>query len=179
MAGIYRQPKAARESVARIRLHRIKRRLLARFAAEEIGVFTVKVTAGASSNVQRPRAFEMPSSGFTDPSIGSHIDQSRIVVLAEWHAHPQARADNQVLPVFCEFYCGEGGRADEVYRKSKERIGQPADLSLVWLAEDETFRSQSGEGNNHVELGRLAEDIQHPSIREKPICDSLLTSSIG
>ena len=67
----------------------------------------------------------------------------------------------------------------KVYRKSKERIGQPADLSLVWLAEDETFRSQSGEGNNHVELGRLAEDIQHPSIREKPICDSLLTSSIG
>jgi len=42
MAGIYRQPKAARESVARIRLHRIKRRLLARFAAEEIVVFTVK-----------------------------------------------------------------------------------------------------------------------------------------
>jgi hypothetical protein len=42
LAGIYRQPKAARESVARVRLDGIERRLLARFAVEEIVVLTVK-----------------------------------------------------------------------------------------------------------------------------------------
>src|SRR6476659_2497529 len=42
IAGIYRQPKAARESVARVRLHRVERRLLARFAVEEIVVLSIE-----------------------------------------------------------------------------------------------------------------------------------------
>src|SRR5436190_215044 len=98
--------------------------------------------------------------------------------MAEWHPNPEARADNQVLAVFCEFCCGKGGRADDVYWKWKERIGQTADLSLVWLAKDETFGSQSGEGNNHVELGGLPKTFNTRAYAKIPMCDSLLTSSI-
>ena len=42
IAGIYRQPKTALESVARVCLHGVERRLRARFAAEEIVVLTVE-----------------------------------------------------------------------------------------------------------------------------------------
>jgi hypothetical protein len=85
---------------------------------------------------------------------------------------PSGTPNRRLAPTirFCRYFVNSAAvrcfRADELYRKSKEWIGQTADLALMWLPEEETFGSQSSERDDHVELGGLAEDIQHASIRE-------------
>ena len=145
-------------------LHGIDRRLGEGIAAEEVGVVAEECHAGGDLECPRTPSLGNPELGPEQPAIVAEIEEFAVVVLSKWCGDLQAHSDNEILPLAREILHRERGRSKQIDRDAKSRVAQARHLALARLAVHNSLRGERRRRHDHIELGRLAPDIEGPDI---------------
>ena len=148
-------------------LHGIERRLREIIAAEEVGIVGEEGHAGSELECPGTNGLRNPELGLERPAIVAEVEQLAVVVLPERRGNLKADANNEILPVVRKVLHRQRRGPDQIDRNAKSRITQARHLALPRLAVDKAPGGEGRRRHDHIELGRLACEIERPDIGQQ------------